>query len=128
MEWSPGNPAPLKSGSKTSKTPASLAEPTASLAEPPTSLADRRSEERFSAEGSVELRFEDPIVRTVDGILMDYSNSGFRANHQFHSLHTGQFVEFRHLFGAGKARVIWNRISSDGVETGFLVLQEQPGV
>ena len=112
MEWSqPGNPVSLKS-KRVKSTPVA-------------SFDDRRSEERFEAEGPVELRFEDPISQTVEGCLMDYSNSGFRATHCFRALHTGQLVEFKHGLGAGKARVMWNRISQDGVETGFLVLQEQ---
>jgi len=109
MEWSPGNPASRKRDD---------------LSNPPASLADRRSEERFAADGGVELRFEDPIFRTVEGSLLDYSHSGFRAKHQFHSLHNGQCVEFRHVFGTGKARVMWNRILPEGVETGFLVVPE----
>ena len=111
MEWSPGKPASPKGTLKTPKSPS-------------TSLADRRVEERFSVEASVELRFEDPISRTIEGSLMDYSKNGFRANHQFFSLHAGQLIEFRHLFGEGRARVMWNRISPEGVETGFLVLAE----
>jgi hypothetical protein len=112
MEWSQrGNPVSLKV--KRAKSTAEAA------------YDDRRSEERFPADGSIELRFEDPICRTVEGSLRDYSNSGFRATHCFHSLHTGQLVEFRHGQGAGQAKVMWNRISQDGVETGFLVLQER---
>jgi hypothetical protein len=112
MEWSqPGNPVSLK------------VKQTKSMAE--ASVDERRSEERFPAEGTIELRFEDPVLQTVEGSLRDCSNSGFRATHCFHSLHTGQLVEFRHGQGAGKARVMWNRISQEGVESGFLVLQQQ---
>jgi hypothetical protein len=111
MEWSqPGNPVSHK-GKAVKLTSASY--------------EDRRAEERFAAEGSIELRFEDPISHTVQGNLMDCSNSGFRATHCFHSLHTGQLVDFRHGLGVGRARVMWNRISQEGVESGFLVLQEQ---
>jgi len=54
---------------------------------------------------------------------MDYCNSGFRAMHDYPALHTGQVVEFRHMLAFGKARVMWNRIADDGVETGFLVIK-----
>jgi hypothetical protein len=54
---------------------------------------------------------------------VDYSNSGFRAVHNCAALHSGQEVEFRHAVAVGRARVMWNRITDDRVETGFLVLK-----
>ncbi len=54
---------------------------------------------------------------------MDYSKSGFRAMHAYAALHTGQIVEFRHMLAFGEARVMWNRIADDRVETGFLVIK-----
>jgi hypothetical protein len=83
---------------------------------------NRRKEERHKGEGGVQLCFEDPVRQQVDGALLDYSNSGFRASHRYCALHTGQVVDFRHLIANGKARVMWNRIIEDRVETGFLVL------
>jgi hypothetical protein len=83
---------------------------------------NRRKEERHKGEGGVQLCFEDPVRQQVDGALLDYSNSGFRASHKYCALHTGQVVDFRHLIANGKARVMWNRIIEDRVETGFLVL------
>jgi hypothetical protein len=121
MEWSPpGNPVSHKAA-RHKPSPETQPECHASA-----SLADRRAEERFEAEGSVELRFEDPLSHIVQGSLKDFSKSGFRAAHEFYALHTGQFVQFRHLQAVGMARVMWNRISTEGVETGFLVVEERP--
>ena len=84
---------------------------------------DRRAEERYNAEGEVSFSFDDPSRQEITGRLADYSNSGFRAIHAYPALHTGQVVEFRHTVSVGKARVMWNRIQGNSVETGFLVLK-----
>jgi hypothetical protein len=87
---------------------------------------DRRAEERFSADGEVKLAFSDPVRMEINGNLLDYSKSGFRAVHSCRALHTGQVVEFRHFIAQGQARVMWNRILEESVETGFLVLHPAP--
>jgi len=79
--------------------------------------SDRRAEHSHSADGPLRFVFDDPARQEVEGRLMDYSNSGFRA------LHTGQVVEFQQMIAVGKARVMWNRIADDAVETGFLILK-----
>ena len=84
--------------------------------------AERRTERRHKAEGQLKLCFNDPGHHEVTGRLVDYSKSGFRAIHDYAALHTGQVVEFQHVVAVGKARVMWNRISDNRVETGFLVL------
>ena len=85
---------------------------------------NRRSEERFDAEGEGELllSFDDSGPQEVRAILTDYSKSGFRAKHNYSNLETGQVVRFRRLVAWGEAKVVWNRISGGKVETGFLVL------
>jgi hypothetical protein len=85
--------------------------------------ADRRSERRFRGRGPLKLCFDDPSPQEVTGQLVDYSTSGFRAVHAYAALHTGQVVDFRHAVADGKARVMWNRIADDCVETGFLVIR-----
>jgi len=55
--------------------------------------------------------------------MLDYSQSGFRAVHSYPALYTGQVVAFRHAVDAGEARVMWNRIADECVETGFLVIK-----
>ncbi len=87
------------------------------------STADRRSERRYPGQGPLKLSFEDPARQEITGRLVDYSNSGFRAVHAYAALHAGQVVDFRHAIAGGKARVMWNRITDDRVETGFLVLK-----
>jgi hypothetical protein len=83
---------------------------------------DRRAEARHEADGEVRLSFEEPIHQEISGTLVDYSNSGFRAVHHCSDLHAGQVVRFRHVVASGTARVIWNRILPERVESGFLVV------
>ncbi len=84
--------------------------------------ADRRTERRYRGQGSLTLSFEDPSPQEIVGRLVDYSKNGFRAVHAYAALHTGQVVAFQHAIAGGKARVMWNRIADDSVETGFLVI------
>jgi hypothetical protein len=84
--------------------------------------ADRRAERRYRGKGALTLSFDDPSPQQIVGRLMDYSKSGFRAEHAYTALHTGQIVAFQHAIAGGKARVMWNRIANDRVETGFLVI------
>ena len=86
------------------------------------SYLDRRAEERYNAEGEVCLVFEEPMHQEITGTLADYSKSGFRAVHHCTDLHSGQLVHFRHFIASGTARVIWNHIQQNQVESGFLVI------
>jgi hypothetical protein len=83
---------------------------------------ENRREPRHSAEGAVRVWFQNPQRLEIEGRLVDISSSGFRMSHEFSGLPAGQIVEFSHPQAAGRARVIWNRISNANVETGFLVL------
>ena len=85
--------------------------------------SDRRAERRYRGKGALKLSFEDPSRQEISGRLLDYSQSGFRAVHTYPALHTGQVVDFRHAVDAGRARVMWNRIADQCVETGFLVIK-----
>jgi hypothetical protein len=85
--------------------------------------AERRAERRYSGHGPLKLSFDDPSPQEIVGRLLDYSKSGFRAVHAYAALHTGQVVAFQHAVAGGKARVMWNRIANDRVESGFLVIQ-----
>lgn len=108
------------------------------MAEPPdpltlrhggqTSHADvfeKRHEPREAGSGPVRLRFDHarPLA-DFEGRLVDWSKCGFRATHSCRLLQTGDVLEFEHEHGGGLARVVWLRISSDGVETGFVVLAQ----
>lgn len=57
------------------------------------------------------------------GELLDISRSGFRAAHTCRELHSGQVVRFEHQNAAGKARVVWNRIADQQVESGFFIIE-----
>ncbi len=84
-------------------------------------VADKRREPRRPANGVVRLELEDPMRVEIEGRLIDVSASGFRARVAT-PLSNGQVVAFRHDYGCGRARVVWNRISVDRIESGFLVL------
>jgi hypothetical protein len=90
---------------------------------PAVSDSDRRAERRYRGKGALKLTFDDPSRQEISGRLVDYSQSGFRAVHSYPALHTGQVVAFRHAVDAGEARVMWNRIADECVETGFLVIK-----
>jgi hypothetical protein len=83
---------------------------------------EKRSEPRRAASGSVRVRFSNPQPRQIQGRLIDISPSGFRMAHDDSSLGTGVIVEFAHAEASGQARVAWNRILEDSVETGFFVI------
>src|SRR5579885_3549357 len=83
---------------------------------------DRRSEPRLPASGEVTLNVDDPMEIQVTGELLDISKHGFRARHACQSLHSGQVVRFRHSRATGQARVVWNRIESEQVESGFFIV------
>jgi hypothetical protein len=83
---------------------------------------ERRKESRDSADAEVTLVIDDPVPSEVHGRLIDASRSGFRASHAYFRFEPGQAVRFRFPASQGLARVIWNRILEDRVETGFLLL------
>jgi hypothetical protein len=85
--------------------------------------AERRSERRHPADGHLRFSFDDPSHQEVTGRLLDYSKSGFRAQHTYAALPTGQVVDFQHVIAVGQARVMWNRIERDRVESGFLIIK-----
>ena len=84
--------------------------------------AERRREPRSPARGIVDLRLEDPVRVEIRGQLVDTSDGGFRANHSYAGLQPGQEVDFRHPTAAGRARVAWNRILDERVESGFVIV------
>jgi len=85
--------------------------------------AERRSECRQPVDGHLKFSFDDPAHQEVTGRLLDYSKSGFRAAHTYAALPTGQVVDFEHVIAGGQARVMWNRIADEGVESGFLIIK-----
>ena len=83
---------------------------------------EKRREIRHPADGPVRVRFADPQPAEIEGQLIDVSPSGFRMSHANQSLQAGQVVEFSHSHAIGEARVMWNRIQGQRVETGFLIV------
>ena len=85
-------------------------------------VQEKRSETRRTAHGAAMVRFNAPKPFVIHGRLVDISAGGFRLTHEYRSLEPGQVVDYSHGEGAGRARVVWNRITSQRVETGFVVL------
>lgn len=85
-------------------------------------LSEKRRESRRPADGVAQVEFSNPRPVKIQGRLMDVSPSGFRMAHGYTSLAAGQVVEFSHSEASGSARVMWNRILDQSVQTGFLVL------
>jgi hypothetical protein len=85
-------------------------------------LRDQRREQRRQATGVVHVRCLDHQKVEIEGRLIDISPSGFRMLHACVALAAGQLVEFSHPEAAGRARVMWNRVLAERVETGFLVV------
>jgi hypothetical protein len=86
--------------------------------------ADKRREDRHPGKGKVVVRWVNPQRLEVEGRLVDVSASGFRMAHDCSSLTAGQFVEFSHVEAKGQARVVWTRIVSGTVESGFVVASD----
>ncbi|MGA2592757.1 MAG: PilZ domain-containing protein [Bryobacteraceae bacterium] len=85
--------------------------------------AERRREPRRPASGPVRLTLKTLSPRELDAELLDVSTSGFRISHRHGLLALGTDVTFRHPEAAGHARVVWNWVLSDHVETGFVVIR-----
>jgi hypothetical protein len=89
--------------------------------------SDRRTEPRRPASGQVKLRPEGFATTSVPGQMMDVNSGGFRARHSFQTLVSGHIVDFVYGSLEGRARVVWTRIVSDHVESGFLILPRAQG-
>ena len=88
------------------------------------SWVERRREPRRPASGPVLLALQDSAARQLDAELMDVSDSGFRIRHHHGLLPLGALATFRHPESAGQARVVWNWVLPDHVETGFVVTRK----
>lgn len=88
----------------------------------PIRWADRRIEARHKANGSVTLRMTEDYQLDFEARLLDISASGFRAEHTNSLLCSGQECEFMLPGTRGRARVVWNKITPEYNESGFLIL------
>ena len=86
-------------------------------------VAERRREIRRRADGEVWMILEGREAIEIKGRLLDSSAGGFRAVHEHVTMRTGNEVWFRHPHGEGRARVVWNRILPQRIESGFIVLE-----
>ena len=84
--------------------------------------ADKRRHERKLASGPITLWWGDASLPTIQGRLLDMSETGFRVAHNCIALGQGQQVHFQYADGEGTARTIWTRILSDSAESGLLIL------
>jgi len=84
--------------------------------------SDRRAEPRRPASGNVKIRPDGLPAISIPGEMVDINSSGFRARHSHQPLGSGHIVQFAYGSVKGRARVVWTRILSDHVESGFLIL------
>ena len=80
---------------------------------------DRRSEPRFVASGEVHMLIDGPQPLTIPGRVLDVSQHGMRIEHMYAALASGMILQIEAGPSKYTARVVWNRIKSDGVESGF---------
>lgn len=80
---------------------------------------DRRSEPRVKTSGEVRLSICGTQKLEIPGRVLDLSAHGMRAEHMYPALTPGMMLEVQYGPQQYSARVVWNRIKEDGVETGF---------
>jgi len=85
---------------------------------------DRPTGRRFAVEGEVVLNFDDTVPREIRGQFLDFGRDGFRVIHSYVGLVSGQSVYYHHVLAKGAAKVVWNRIIGEMVETGFIIIGE----
>ncbi len=83
---------------------------------------DRRSEPRFSATGEVRLVISGPQAISIPARILDVSKNGMRVQHMYAALTSGMLLQIDSGNTQFTARVVWNRIRNDGVESGFFLL------
>lgn len=87
-----------------------------------TATSERRVEPRFSAKGEVRLFLGGTHHAEIPGRVLDLSQHGMRVEHMYPTLASGQMLQLQVGPQQYTARVVWNRIKHDGVETGFYLL------
>jgi len=87
-----------------------------------TETDERRREPRFRASGDVRLLIGGPHSLAVPGRIVDVSQHGMRVVHMYAALTSGTMLKIEAGPEMYTARVVWNRISEDGVESGFYLL------
>ena len=83
---------------------------------------DRRAEPRFQASGDVQLHIDGPQTVSIPARILDVSQHGMRVKHMYPALHSGALLQIESGTERYTARVVWNCIKDDGVESGFYLL------
>ena len=83
---------------------------------------DRRTEPRYKATGEVRLLIGGPQAISIPGRILDISQHGMRVEHMYSALASGSLLQVEAGSTQYTARVVWNRIKDDGVETGLYLL------
>lgn len=83
---------------------------------------DRRGEPRFHATGEVRLVIGGPQALSIPARILDVSQHGMRVEHMYPALTSGMLLQIESDTAQFTARVVWNRIKDDGVESGFYLL------
>ena len=83
---------------------------------------DRRTEPRFAASGEVRIVLNNPQPLAIPGRILDVSQHGMRVEHMYAALTSGTILQIESGSAQYTARVVWNRIKDDGVESGFYLL------
>ena len=84
-----------------------------------TCCAERRTEDRHAACGPVEFEVDGFFADQFLGELVELSAHGMRIIHNCLRLDRNMRIRFRHPFGEGVARAVWNRRNGTNVESGF---------
>lgn len=85
--------------------------------------SERRHHKRRSTQGEITLRMEGDSPLEVRAVLLDISATGFRARHGNLTLARNRDIQFETAGFSGRARVVWNRILGEEVESGFVIIE-----
>jgi hypothetical protein len=85
-------------------------------------VEERRTEPRFHATGEVRLLIGGPRPLSIPAWILDVSQHGMRVKHMYPALTSGLLLQIESGTSRYTARVAWNRIKDDGVESGVYLL------
>ena len=85
-------------------------------------VEDRRGDPRFHATGDVRLVIGGPQALSIPARILDVSQHGMRVEHMYAALTSGILLQIESGTAQFTARVVWNRIKDDGVESGLYLL------
>ena len=80
---------------------------------------DQRAEGRVPTSGEVKVLIDGPHPLAIPARVLDISEHGMHVEHMYAALTSGMTVEIDSGAVKMAARVVWNRINNDRVESGF---------